>query len=132
MLASNYTAEYGRTSGGVINAITRSGTNTFHGSAYEFFRHDSLDTIGFIDQENGLSKPPLRRNQFGGSAGGPIVANKTFIFGDYEGIRRTQGVTSVANVLSPAARRGQLSTGAVAVDPLIAPFLAFGRCRMDR
>ena len=125
VLASNYTAEYGRTSGGVINAITRSGTNVLHGSAYEFFRHNSLDTLNFLDQANGLSKPPLRRNQFGGSAGGPIVSNKTFVFGDYEGIRRTQGVTSVANVLSPAARRGQLSTGAVTVDPSIVPYLDF-------
>src|SRR5712692_9524530 len=125
VLASNYTAEYGRTSGGVINAMTRSGTNVFHGSAYEFFRHNTLDTINFIDKENGLSKPPLRRNQFGGSGGGPIVSNKTFIFGDYEGIRRTQGVTSVANVLSPAARRGQLSNGAVSVDPAIVPYLDF-------
>ncbi len=125
VLASNYTAEYGRTSGGVINAITRSGTNAFHGSAYEFFRHNTLDTLNFIDKENGLGKPPLRRNQFGGSAGGPIVSNKTFFFGDYEGIRRTQGVTSVANVLSPAARRGQLSSGAVSVDPAIIPYLDF-------
>src|ERR1700704_2362200 len=60
VLASNYTAEYGRTSGGVINAIPRSGTNVFHESAYEFFRHNKLDTIGFLDKENGLAKPPLR------------------------------------------------------------------------
>src|SRR5216684_3756931 len=64
VLASNYTAEYGRTSGGVINAMTRSGSNAVHGSAYEFFRHNTLDTINFLDKENGLSKPPLRRNQF--------------------------------------------------------------------
>jgi hypothetical protein len=125
VLSSNYTAEYGRTSGGVINAITRSGSNVFHGSAYEFYRGDKLDTTNFIDRENRLKKPPLKRNQFGFSAGGPIVKNSTFIFGDYEGIRRTQGVTSVSNVPSAAARRGQLSTGAVTVDPLIAPFLDF-------
>jgi hypothetical protein len=125
VLASNYTAEYGRTSGGVINAVTRSGTNALHGSAYEFFRHNRLDAINFIDKENKRPKAPLRRNQFGGSIGGPIVRNKTFAFGDYEGIRRTQGVTSVANVPSAAARRGELAAGTVNVDPAIVPFFAF-------
>src|SRR5262249_10551318 len=70
-------------------------------------------------------KPPLRRNQFGASAGGPIIKNKTFFFGDYEGIRRSQGITSVNTVLSPAARAGRLSTGTVIVDPAIDPFLNF-------
>jgi hypothetical protein len=125
VLASNYTAEYGRTSGGVINAVTRSGANTVHGSAYEFLRHDKLDAINFINKENGQAKPPLRRNQFGASFGGPIVKNKMFAFADYEGIRRTQGVTSVANVLSPTARRGELAAGRVAVDPAVVPYLSF-------
>ena len=119
VLASNYTAEYGRTSGGVINAITRSGSNSIHGSAYEFLRNDALDARNFFDGK----KPPLRRNQFGGSVGGPIIKNKTFFFGDYEGIRRSQGVTSVVNVPSPAARLGQLAGGAVTVHPNIVPFL---------
>lgn len=119
VLQSNYTAEYGRTSGGVINAITRSGSNSIHGSAYEFLRNDALDARNFFDGP----KPPLRRNQFGASGGGPIVKNKTFIFGDYEGIQRSQGVTSVVVVPSPAARRGQLAGGTVVVDPAIAPFL---------
>jgi hypothetical protein len=121
VLSSNYTAEYGRTSGGVINAITRSGTNSFHGSAYEFLRNDALDARNFFDR----AKPPLRRNQFGASAAGPVVKNKTFFFGDYEGIRRSQGITSVTTVPSPAARQGRLSTGTVTVDPAIAPFLNF-------
>jgi hypothetical protein len=121
VLASNYTAEYGRTSGGVINAITRSGTNSFHGSAYEFFRNDALDARNFFDGQ----KPPLRRNQFGVSGGGPIIKNKTFIFGDYEGIRRNLGVTSIANVLSANARQGILSTGNVTVNAAIVPYLAF-------
>ena len=72
VLTTNYSAEYGRTSGGVISAITKSGTNQFHGSAYEFLRDASLDAANFIDNSNGVSKPPFRRNQFGGSAGGPI------------------------------------------------------------
>jgi len=119
VLASNYTAEYGRTSGGVINAITRSGSNSIHGSAYEFFRNDALDARNFF---NG-AKPPLRRNQFGGSLGGPIIKNKTFFFADFERIRRLQGVPSVVTVPSPAARSGQLAAGAVPVHPNIVPFL---------
>jgi len=120
VLASNYTAEYGRTSGGVINAITRSGSNSIHGSAYEFFRNDALDARNFFD---GVKKPPLRRNQFGGSLGGPIIKNKTFFFADFERIRRLQGVPSVVTVPSPAARLGQLAAGAVTVHPNIIPFL---------
>src|SRR6266404_715203 len=120
VLASNYTAEYGRTSGGVINAITRSGSNSIHGSAYEFFRNDALDARNFFDR---VKKPPLRRNQFGGSLGGPIIKNKTFFFADYERIRRLQGVPSVVTVPSPAARLGQLAAGPVTVHPNIIPFL---------
>jgi hypothetical protein len=123
VLASNYTAEYGRTSGGVINAITRSGSNSIHGSAYEFFRNDALDAANFIDNENRRPKAPLRRNQFGGSLGGPIIKNKTFFFTDYERIRRLQGVTSVVVVPSAAARLGQLAAGTVTVHPNIIPFL---------
>src|SRR2546430_8655462 len=119
VLASNYTAEYGRTSGGVINAITRSGSNSFHGSGYEFLRNDALDARNFFDR----AKPPLRRNQFGGSAGGPIIKNKTFFFADYEGIRRSQGVPSVVNVPSSAARVGQLAAWTVTVHPNIVPFI---------
>src|SRR5258705_4392427 len=77
VLASNYTAEYGRTSGGVINAVTRSGSNSLHGSAYEFLRNDALDARNFFD---GKKKPPLRRNQFGGSFGGPILEDQAFFF----------------------------------------------------
>ncbi|MEP6703857.1 MAG: TonB-dependent receptor, partial [Acidobacteriota bacterium] len=117
VLASNYTAEYGRTSGGVINAVTRSGTNQLHGSAYEFFRNDALDARNFFDGK----KPPLRRNQFGGSIGGPVIKNKTFFFADYEAIRRTQGLTSVVNVPSAAARQGLLAGGPVTVHPNIRP-----------
>src|SRR5258708_15752127 len=120
VLASNYSAEYGRTSGGVINAITRCGSNSSHGSAYEFCRNDALDARNFFD---GVKKPPLRRNQFGGSLGGPIIKNKTFFFADYERIRRLQGVPSVVTVPSPAARLGQLAAGPVTVHPNIIPFL---------
>jgi hypothetical protein len=102
VLTTNYSAEYGRTSGGVISAITKSGTNQFHGSAYEFLRDASLDAANFIDNSNGVSKPPFRRNQFGGSAGGPIQKDKTFIFGAYEGVRQNLGSTQIATVPTPA------------------------------
>src|ERR1700704_3924952 len=113
VLTSNYSAEYGKTSGGVINAVTRSGTNQFHGSVYEFLRNSALDARNFFDKEI----PPFKRNQFGAAAGGPIRKDRTFIFADYEGIRQSLGVTSVVTVPSAAARAGNLSTGPVTVDP---------------
>jgi len=122
VLTSNQGAEYGRTSGGVISAITRTGTNRFHGSAYEFLRNSALDARNYFDPP---TIAPFRRNQFGVSAGGPIQKDKTFIFGDYEGLRQSLGLSMVDNVPSLAARSGQLSTGNVIVDPLVAPYLAF-------
>jgi hypothetical protein len=104
VLTSNYSAEYGKTSGGVVNAITRSGTNTFHGSAYEFLRNSGLDANDFFANAAGQPKPSFRQNQFGVSAGGPIRKDRTFIFGDYEGIRYSKGQTYVATVPSLAAR----------------------------
>src|SRR5258708_17223153 len=91
VLGSNYPADHGRTSGGVINAITRSGTKAFHGDVYEFFRNSALDARNFFDGKI----PPFKRNQFGGSAGGPIQKDRTFILGDYEGLRQSLGVTTV-------------------------------------
>jgi hypothetical protein len=108
VLTSNYTSEYGFTSGGVVNAISRSGTNQFHGSAYEFLRNSALDAADFFENASGLPKAAFRRNQFGGSAGGPIWKDKVFIFGDYEGLRQSKGITHVANVPSPEARNGIL------------------------
>jgi hypothetical protein len=115
----NPNAQYGRTSGGVISAITRSGTNDFHGNAYEFIRNNALDARNFFDS----SIPAFRRNQFGGSFGGPIQKDKTFIFGDYEGVRQTLGTTSVDTVPTAAARAGALSTGNVTPDPAVARFI---------
>src|ERR1700730_326538 len=116
VLTTNYSAEYGRTSGGVISAITKSGTNQFHGSVYEFLRNSSLDASNFIDNSNGVSKPPFRRNQFGASAGGPIQKNKTFIFGDFEGIRQCLGSTQIATVPTPA----DIATAEAAIAPATA------------
>jgi Carboxypeptidase regulatory-like domain/TonB-dependent Receptor Plug Domain/TonB dependent receptor len=143
VLTSNYSAEYGFTSGGVINAITRSGTNQFHGSVYEFFRNSALDAADFFENANGLKKAAFRRNQFGGSGGGPIWKDKIYIFGDYEGLRQSKGISHTAHTLSPNARLGILNDGAAApgscpgssvlptpksnacVDPVIAKFFTF-------
>ncbi|PYX35720.1 MAG: hypothetical protein DMG75_13070 [Acidobacteria bacterium] len=105
VLTSNYSAEYGKTSGGVVNAITRSGTNQFHGSVYEFLRNSALDARNYFD---GDKIPPFKRNQFGGAVGGPIIKNHTFFFADYEGIRQSKGISSFTTVPSAAARAGQL------------------------
>jgi len=105
ILTSNYSTEYGRSSGGVISAITRSGTNQFHGSAYEFLRNSVFDARNPFD---GPTIPEFRRNQFGVSAGGPIIKDKTFIFGDYEGLREAKGLSTQDQVPSPNARLGIL------------------------
>ena len=98
VLGSSYPAGYGRTSGGIINAVTRSGSNAFHGDVYEFLRNSALDARNFFDAQI----PPFKRNQFGGSAGGAIQKDRTFIFGDYEGLRQSLGVTTVDTVPSAA------------------------------
>jgi hypothetical protein len=130
VLTSNYSAEYGKTSGGVVNAATRAGTNEFHGSVYEFLRNSALDARNFFDS----TIPPFKRNQFGVSAGGPIHKDHTFFFGDYEGIRQSLGITSLVTVPSPAARSGQLcavpdtpptcAPSTVTVDPSIQKVLS--------
>src|SRR5213593_4089488 len=119
VLGSNYPAQYGRTTGGVINAVTRSGTNAFHGSVYEFLRNSALDARNFFD----AGIPPFKRNQFGGSFGGPLRKDRAFVFADYEGLRQSLGITHVNTVPSAAARNGVLSTGSVRVDPAISRYL---------
>ncbi len=106
VLTSNYSAEYGKTSGGVVNAITRSGTNGFHGSAYEFLRNSALDAKNFFEQDPTLPKASFRKNQFGAAIGGPIIKNRTFFFADYEGIRQSKGIPNQNHVPSQNARNG--------------------------
>lgn len=105
VLTANYSAEYGFTSGGVINAITKSGTNNFHGSVYEFIRNAAFDSSDYLDPN---SKPPFVRNQFGGSGGYKILKDRLFLFGDYEGLRQSKGIPVTAKVLSNNARKGIL------------------------
>jgi hypothetical protein len=119
VVTSDYPAEHGRSSGGIIGVSTRSGTSDLHGSVYEFFRNSALDARNYFDTE----KPPFHRNQFGASLGGAIVKDRTFVFGDYEGLRSSLGVTQVDTVLSPAALAGNLSTGQIRVDPTVLAFV---------
>ncbi len=125
---ANYNAEYGRTSGGVVTAATRSGTNQFHGDLYEFIRNSAFDAPNFFDNFSGIPKPPFKRNQFGVSAGGPIIKGRTFVFGNYEGIRQNRGVTTLADVPSANARMGIIqnpdgTTTTITVDPTVAKYL---------
>ncbi len=92
---SGFSAEYGRSGAAVLNATIKSGTNEFHGAAWEFFRNDKLDAADFFENAGGVPKGALRQNQFGVAAGGPIIKNKIFIFGDYEGFRRVQGTVKL-------------------------------------
>ena len=116
VLTANYSAEYGFTSGGVINAITKSGTNTFHGSVYEFIRNKAFDSnvpsyLFAPGTDPAANKPPFVRNQFGGSGGYKILKDRLFIFGDYEGLRQSKGIPVTSKVLSLNARKGILSGG---------------------
>jgi hypothetical protein len=120
VLTNNYNATYGGASGGVVNAVSRSGTNAVHGDAYEFLRNDKLDARNFFDGP----KPPFRRNQFGAAVGGPIRRDKTFFFVNYEGLQQALTNTSIATVPSAAARAGNLSTGKISISLAIVPYLA--------
>ena len=104
---NNFSAEFGRAGGAVINASLRSGTNEFHGSIYDFIRNTSLNATGFFKPTRG-QKPVLIQNQFGGTIGGPIVKDKTFFFADYEGFRRITRTLAFATVSTAAQRNGQL------------------------
>jgi Carboxypeptidase regulatory-like domain len=92
VITNSFDAEYGRNSGAVVNVVTKSGTNDFHGSAFEFFRNDVLNAHGYTF--TATPKPPFKQNQFGGTFGGPIRKDKTFIFGSYEGRRIVRGIVS--------------------------------------
>lgn len=104
---NNFSAEFGRAGGAVINASIRSGTNAFHGSVYEFLRNTSLNATGFFKPVRG-QKPVLVQNQFGGTLGGPIIKDKTFFFLDYEGFRRITSSLAFATVATAAQRNGSL------------------------
>ncbi|MGH9784777.1 MAG: carboxypeptidase-like regulatory domain-containing protein, partial [Terriglobia bacterium] len=113
VLGHTYGAEYGKRSGGQVTAVTTSGTNTLHGTAFEYLRNSAFDARNFFDTEdlNGdgqADAAPFKRNQFGGSLGGPIVRDKMFVFGNYEGFRERRGESSFRFVPSAEVRRGLL------------------------
>ena len=131
VMTSNYSAEYGFTSGGVINAITKSGTDTFHGAAYDFIRNNAFDATDFFSNANGLAKNALHQNQFGADGGYKVPKINIFLFAAYEGVRKDASIPIVNQVtISDAVRNGHvtnLSTGAVVttpISPIIAPYLA--------
>jgi len=133
VLTSTYSAEYGRATGGVFLAITKSGTNNFHGSAFEFLRNDNLDARNFFDR----AKPEFKRNQFGFTVGGPVMLpfgegkhvgyngkNKTFFFASYEGLREFKGISTVSIVPDNNARLGILpGQAAITVDARSKPII---------
>ena len=105
---SNYSAEFGRSGGAVINATIKAGTNQFHGTVFEFLRNSSLDARGFFEPPN-QPKAPFKQNQFGGTLGGPIRKNKLFFFGDYQGTRVRAANTDISTVPTPAEVTGDFS-----------------------
>ncbi len=106
ILTNTFDAEYGRNSGAVVNVVTKSGTNSFHGDVYEFFRNKVLNARGYFD----TSKPDFKQNQFGGTFGGPIKKDRTFFFTSYEGRRVREGIPSpVVTVPTAAERAGDFS-----------------------
>jgi hypothetical protein len=116
---STYSAEFGRSSGGVVNIQIKSGTNAFHGSLFEFLRNDKLDANDFFNNKFGRARPPFRQNQFGGAYGGRIIRDKTFFFMDYQGWRVRQAQTYLSNVPTPAMKEGNYSElTRVIYDPL--------------
>jgi outer membrane receptor protein involved in Fe transport len=119
VLTNTYSAEYGRAAGGVFNIATKSGSNALHGSVFEFWRNSRLDAQNFFD----VQKPPFNRHQYGGSAGGPIVRNKAFFFGAFEGLREHLGLTLVEPVPSLAARQGAFLPAGARVSPGVVPYL---------
>jgi Carboxypeptidase regulatory-like domain len=106
---STYSAEFGRSLGGVVNIQIKSGSNAFHGSAYDFNRNDAFDANNFFNNRAGRPKPDFKQNQFGGTLGGPIYKNKTFFFGDYQGLRINAGQTYLSTVPTLKMRNGDFS-----------------------
>ena len=121
---STFSAEYGRSSGSIVNVSTRSGTNAFHGEVFDYFRNEALDARNYFNRASlpGLAgrKAPLKRNNFGGALGGPIWKDRTFFFFSYEGLRQAQGVLLNSAVFSPSVRDTIASSGAPAAKALIA------------
>lgn len=129
VLTNTYSTEYGRKSGGIINAVTKSGTNEIHGNAFYFHRNDNFDARNFFNPEP-RPKPEFKRNQFGSTVGGPLRKDRTFYFGGYEGLRERLGLSNVTVVPTAAVHQGLLPDPQrpgqslnVGVDPRVKPYL---------
>lgn len=129
LLESNYSAEYGRNGGGVISVVTKSGTNNWHGSGFDFLRNDAFNANSFFNNADGLPRNNLKRNQYGGTIGAPIKKDKIFFFAGYQGQRLTQQLTTgESTVFTPAQLNGDFSGGGTPgncpnADPNVASFL---------
>ncbi|MSO19684.1 MAG: TonB-dependent receptor [Acidobacteria bacterium] len=127
IVTSLFSAETGRATGAVISAVTKSGANDYHGNLFHFIRNSAMDARNFFDVRNAPNPTPVpafKRNQFGGTVGGPIKRDRTFYFGAYEGMRERLATTQIATVPSVTAKNGTLAGGrVVAVSPAIRPFL---------
>ena len=121
VITNAFSAQYGRAAGANVVAVTRSGTNQIHGTAVYYHRNDGLDARNFFD---GVESPELRRHQYGASVGGPIIRDRTFVFGSFERLNERLGRTESELVPTAAAREGILPSGIVQVDPKVKPYLA--------
>jgi hypothetical protein len=126
VLTSTYDATFGRNAGGVINVVTKSGTNELHGSLFWFHRNDNMDATNFFVNKFGQDKPEFKRNQYGFSLGGPVIKDKVFLFGTYEGFRERLGDPLISTVPTASGRMG-IGAGPggsdVPVNPGVAPYL---------
>jgi hypothetical protein len=123
---SNVSAEHRSSAGGVVSISTKSGTNQFHGSLFEFMRNDALDAAPFFNNTRGGGKDALKQHQFGGTAGGPVVRNRLFLFGSYQGLRIRKSATRTRFVvLNDDQRAGLFSGSSVAVDPVSAALMEY-------
>ncbi|MPY90916.1 MAG: TonB-dependent receptor plug domain-containing protein [Luteitalea sp.] len=126
IITNNYSAEYRSQPGGIISAVTKSGTNTVHGSAFWSHRGKELDSPNYFDDRFDVEQPDFTRNQYGGSLGGPIVRDRTFFFASFEGLRERRGLSSTIRVPTMEARQGILPGGVVVpVAPAVRPYLDF-------
>jgi len=128
VLTGDYGAEYGKREGAQVSVVTQSGSNTLHGTLYEFVRNSALDGRNYFDQG---SIPPFQQNQFGGSLGGPIKKNRLFLFGNYEGFRQSLAVSNLSVVPDAMARQGSLpnascvETRVPSLNPAMLPYMSF-------
>jgi len=125
---ADFSAQLGRSAGAVMNATVKSGTNSLHGAAWEFFRNDKLDAADWFENNAGIKRGELRQNQFGVTAGGPVIKNKIFFFGDYEGLRRVAGNT-VSGISVPTA--AERTSGFTNLSDIIQPNTGKASGRVD-